>query len=53
LPVISPPLIWPRAYFDLEAEVGWTVVGAHTAYNGWLLRAGPTIGAAILAAGRA
>jgi beta-lactamase class C len=38
------------AYCDPSRGVTWAILGARTASNGWLLRAGPTIGAAILTA---
>jgi beta-lactamase class C len=36
------------AYRDPAAGVSWTILGSRTAYNGWLLRAGPSIGTAVL-----
>jgi beta-lactamase class C len=38
---------------DPVADVAWAILGTRTADNGWLLRLGPAIGAAILAAARA
>lgn len=35
---------------DPTADVSWAILGSRTADNGWLLRRGPAIGAAILAA---
>ncbi len=40
------------AYDDPAADVAWVILGSRTAYNGWLLRRGPAIGAAALAAYR-
>lgn len=40
------------AWADPSADVAWAILGARTADNGWLLRDGPTIGAAAIAAGR-
>jgi beta-lactamase class C len=38
------------AWSDPAAEVAWAMLGTRTANSGWLLRDGPAIGAAILAA---
>lgn len=35
-------------WHDPSVEVSWAILGARTADNGWLLRAGPRIGEAIL-----
>jgi CubicO group peptidase (beta-lactamase class C family) len=37
------------AWADPEVGVAWAIVGTRTAHNGWLVRHGPAIGAAILA----
>ncbi|HEY8477910.1 MAG TPA: serine hydrolase domain-containing protein [Chloroflexota bacterium] len=36
------------AWSDPTADVSWVVLGARTAENGWLVRRGPALGAAIL-----
>lgn len=54
-PVESSPETYGHAgasgcvvWFDPSADVGWVVLGARTADNGWLLRGTPSIGKAIL-----
>ena len=37
------------AWADPEADVAWALLGTRTADGGWLVRAGPRLGAAILA----
>ena len=38
------------AWHDPAAEVAWFIAGTRTAENGWLLDAGPRVGAAVLQA---
>lgn len=38
---------------DPTVGISWAILGSRTAENGWLVRQGPAIGAAILAAGQA
>ncbi|MDP9373102.1 MAG: beta-lactamase family protein [Chloroflexota bacterium] len=38
------------AWADPSADVAWAMLGARTADNGWAIRGGPPIGAAVLAA---
>ncbi|MCG3139832.1 MAG: hypothetical protein HDKAJFGB_00752 [Anaerolineae bacterium] len=55
----TPPSASPRTFghagasgcvvwHDPAANVSWTILGTRTADNGWLVRAGPEIGAALL-----
>jgi beta-lactamase class C len=40
------------AWFDPEADLAWAILGSRTALGGWLIRQGPLIGSALLAASR-
>ena len=40
------------AWFDPDADLAWAILGSRTAMGGWLIRQGPVIGSALLAASR-
>jgi beta-lactamase class C len=40
------------AWFDPQADLAWAILGSRTAIGGWLIRQGPVIGSALLAAAR-